>query len=305
MPKYAAILRAPDSDHTRHLAVRAATEAEARAEIARVEAEQVAYSLDADEGGAWEQTDGGVLVRQGLNGADYDKVLADYRFDDSGRVIFTGGPGTGSARLRGKLAQHHQASPFTVESLELIDEDRERRQALIRQAVKLAEVPEEWLKVLDELRERGIPINAVTAALYGVPLKNMLGGTSVWDWDTSVIQCSLHTGYSADFDTHDYFDDVSASEVTGTNYTSLGNTLTCSAPTYDTASDQVRCDASDTSWATSTISATDAIVWQNTGGASSTDPLIAGIDFGATVSTTAGTFQITFDSTGVVVIDVT
>jgi hypothetical protein len=305
MPKYAAVLKAPDSGHTRHMAVHAATEAEARAEIARVEAEQVAYSLDADVAGVWEQGGGGVIVRQGLNEGDYDKVLKDYRFDDTGRVIFTGGPGTGEARFRGKLAQHHQRSPFEVASLDLVDVDQERRAALIRQAVKLQEVPGEWLKVLDELRERGIPINAVTAYLYGVPLKNMLGGTSVWDWDTSTIKCTLHTGRTADVDTHDYFNDASGTEITGTGYTAGGNTLTCSAPTYDTTSDQVRCDASDTSWTTSTLSATDAEVWQDTGGASSTDPLIAGVDFGATVTTTAGTFQITWDSTGIIVIDVT
>lgn len=304
MPKYAAVLKATDSEHRRHLSVRATSEDDARAQLAALEAEQVAYTLDSDVGGAWERTDGGVLVRCGLDEQDHEKILADYRLDDSGRVVFTGA-GTGDARLRGKLAQHNQAAPYTVESLELVDSDRERVQHLLRELQRLHQVPGEWQAVLDGLSDRGIPLNAVTAQLYGVPLKNLLGGTGVWDWDTSVIKCSLHTAYTADYDAHDFMNDARSTEVTGTGYTADGVTLTCSAPSYDTASDQVRCDATDVSWTTSTISATDAVVWQNTGGADSTDPLIGGVDFGATVSTTAGTFQITWDSTGVVVLDLT
>jgi hypothetical protein len=305
MHKYAAVLRAADSDHRRFLSVRAADEQDARAQLAALEAEQVAYSLDADVGGAWEQTDGGALVKCGLNEGEYERILADYRFDDAGKVVYTG-TGTGSARLRGKLAQHNQKAAFTVESLDLVDPDRERLQWLLREATKLsADHADLWQGALDELRERGIPVNVVTASLLGVPLKNMLGGTSVWDWDTSTIKTSLHTSVTPDVDTVDYFNDVSASEHAATgSYTA--QTLTCSAPTYDTTSDQVRCDATDFSISSSTItSATDAFVWQDTGGASSTDPLIAAIDFGAPVSTTSGTFAITWDSTGIVVIDCT
>jgi hypothetical protein len=305
MPKFAAVLTAPDSNHRRHLAVNAVDEADARAQIAALEAQEVAFTLDDDIGGAWEQTDGGVLVKCGLGDAEYESVLKDYTFDDTGKVVYTGA-GTGSARLRGKLAQHNQTQPYTVESIELVDPDREKVQWLLREATRLSSSRAElWAEAVQEMKAQGIPTAVVTAGLFGVPLKNMLGGTSVWDWDTTVQQCSLHTALTYDLDAHDFFNDVSASEVTGTNYVANGFTLTCSAPTYDTASDQVRCDAGDASWATSTISATDAAIWTNTGGASTTDPLIAGIDFGATVSTTAGTFQITFDSTGIVVLDLT
>jgi hypothetical protein len=305
MTKFAAVLQAPDSGHTRHTAVYAATEADARREIARREAEMVAYTLDGDVARAETLTDGSGLVRVGLNEGDYDKVLRDYRFDDTGRVVFTGGPGTGDARLRGKLAQHHQRAPFEIRSLTEVNPDLERVRAMIREAQRLsASNAPMWQAFLDGLQQAGVPINAVTAAIYGVALKDHFSGAAVWDWDTDTIKCSLHTAYSADFDTHDRFNDVSGSEVTGTNYTSGGHTLSCSAPTYDTGSDQVRCDATDLSIATSTISATDAIIRKDTGTAS-TSPLIVGIDFGATVSTTAGTFAIVFDSTGVFVIDCT
>jgi hypothetical protein len=46
------------------------------------------------------------------------------------------------------------------------------------------------------------------------------------------------------------------------------------------------------------------VVYKSTG-TGSTSPLISFLNFGADVSTTAGTFQITWDATGIVVIDVT
>ena len=146
---------------------------------------------------------------------------------------------------------------------------------------------------------------AVTALLYGTPLKNMFSGSNLWDWDTDTIKCALLTSaYTPAQDTHAFWSDVSANEATGTGYTAGGATMTCSAPTYDATSDQVRMDASDVSWSTSTITARYAVVYKDTGTAS-TSPLIGYVDFGADVSTTAGTFQITWDATGVVIIDVT
>jgi hypothetical protein len=47
------------------------------------------------------------------------------------------------------------------------------------------------------------------------------------------------------------------------------------------------------------------VIYNDTAGASSTDPVGGWVDFGADVSTTAGTFQITWDATGIVVFDVT
>jgi hypothetical protein len=47
------------------------------------------------------------------------------------------------------------------------------------------------------------------------------------------------------------------------------------------------------------------VLWVNTAGASSTDPILGNVDFGATVTTTAGTFTITWDATGIFVFDLT
>jgi hypothetical protein len=145
---------------------------------------------------------------------------------------------------------------------------------------------------------------AVTAFLYGVPIKNQYDGTAVVDFDTDTIKVMLLTGHTPAQDTHDFVNDVNTNQVTGTGYTAGGATLGTKTVTYDTASDQIRLDAADTTWTTSTISATHAVVYKDTGTAA-TSPLMALVDFGATVASTAGTFQITWDSTGIVVIDVT
>lgn len=115
---------------------------------------------------------------------------------------------------------------------------------------------------------------------------------------------SLHTNsYSPAQDTDDFWNDAT-NEVTGTGYTTGGATLGTKTSTYDTATDTIRLDAADTTWTTSTITARRAVIYKSTG-TSSTSPVIGWLDFGADVSTTAGTFQITWDATGIVVYDVT
>lgn len=59
-------------------------------------------------------------------------------------------------------------------------------------------------------------------------------------------------------------------------------------------------DAADPSWTTSTITARKAVVYRDTG-TDSTSPLLFLIDFGADVSSTAATFQITLPTLGLFV----
>lgn len=140
---------------------------------------------------------------------------------------------------------------------------------------------------------------AVTTKWFGVPFKNFVSGANLWDWDTDTIKISLHTvTYTPDQDTHDFYNDVT-NEVSSAGYTAGGATLTCSAPTYDTATNEIRLDATDPSWTGVTFTARYAIVYKSTGTAS-TSPLIAYIDFGADQTVSAGTFTIVFDATGVV-----
>jgi hypothetical protein len=124
------------------------------------------------------------------------------------------------------------------------------------------------------------------------------------DFDTDTIKVALlSSSYTPDQDAHDYFNDVSSNEVSGTGYTAGGNTLGSKTATYDSANNVIVLDAADTTWSSSTITARYAVVYDSTGTAS-TSPLIGYVDFGSDQSSTNGNFTITWDSTGIVRITV-
>jgi hypothetical protein len=124
------------------------------------------------------------------------------------------------------------------------------------------------------------------------------------DYDTDTIKVALLTSsYTPDQDAHDYFNDVSSYEVSGTGYTAGGNTLASKTATYDSATNVIILDAADTTWASSTITARYAVIYDSTGTAS-TSTLIGYVDFGSDQSSTNGNFTITWDATGIVRITV-
>lgn len=142
---------------------------------------------------------------------------------------------------------------------------------------------------------------AVSAKLYGSVIAKAFNKEI--DLDTDIIKVALCTSsYTPDQDTHDYFNDIT-NEVTGTGYTAGGATLGSKAVTYTAGTNTFMFDAADTSWTTSTITARYAIIYESTGTAS-TSALIAYVDFGADVVSTAGTFQITWDSAGLFTVTV-
>lgn len=118
------------------------------------------------------------------------------------------------------------------------------------------------------------------------------------DLDTDTVKVALVTSsYAPNQDTHDFFDDVT-NEVTGTGYTAGGATLGSPVVTLDTTNDRVDFDAADTSWTSSTLTARAAVIYKSTGTAS-TSPLIAYIDFGSDQVSSAGTFLITWNASGI------
>jgi hypothetical protein len=124
------------------------------------------------------------------------------------------------------------------------------------------------------------------------------------DFDTDTIKVALlSSSYTPDQDVHDYLNDVSTYEVSGTGYTAGGNTLASKTATYDSANNVIVLDAADTTWASSTITARYAVIYDSTGTAS-TSALIGYVDFGSDQSSTNGNFTITWDSTGIVRITV-
>jgi hypothetical protein len=124
------------------------------------------------------------------------------------------------------------------------------------------------------------------------------------DFDSDTIKVALLTSsYTPNQDTHDYFNDVSTNEVTGTGYTAGGITLSSKTATYDSGTNVIVLDAADVTWSSSTITARYAVVYDSTGTAS-TSALIGYVDFGSDQSSTNGNFTITWDSTGIVRITV-
>ena len=144
------------------------------------------------------------------------------------------------------------------------------------------------------------------AIWYGVPVKNVYDGTETLDWNTDTIKVSLHTStYTPDRDADDYFNDATNELPTANGYTSGGVTITTPTVTFDSATDEIRLDADDVSWASSSITARTAVWKKVKGGASSADPLIGYLPFGADVTTSSGTLSITMDSTGHFKLDAT
>lgn len=121
------------------------------------------------------------------------------------------------------------------------------------------------------------------------------------DWDSDTIKVALLTNaYTPDQDAHDYFDDVVANEVTGTGYTSGGASLANKTNTYNAATNVIVLDADDVTWASSTITARYAVVYNASPATNATRPLIGYVDFGSDQSSSNGNFTITWDSTGIV-----
>ena len=121
------------------------------------------------------------------------------------------------------------------------------------------------------------------------------------DWDSDTIKVALLTNaYTPDQDAHDYYDDVVANEVTGTGYTAGGNTLANKTNTYSSATNVIVLDADDTTWASSTITARYAVIYDATPATNATRPLIGYVDFGSDQSSSNGNFTITWDATGIV-----
>jgi hypothetical protein len=112
------------------------------------------------------------------------------------------------------------------------------------------------------------------------------------DFDTVTVKVMLTTSaYTENKDTHDFRDDVT-NEVTGTGYTAGGTASTVTVNAIDTTNDRVEVTLGAVSWPTATITARKAVYYVSRGGASSADELLAVVDFGSDVVSTAATFSL-------------
>jgi hypothetical protein len=146
---------------------------------------------------------------------------------------------------------------------------------------------------------------AITVNWYGLGLLDILEAPR--DLEAVTLQLALATSsYTPNRDTHDFRDDFTANELAnGNGYTTGGVVLTTIVTSYDSASDEVRLDFDDVSW-TFTAGKTwlYGILFINTAGADSTDPLIGLLtwDTSQTVSTS---YTLQINSAGLLYLDTT
>lgn len=137
---------------------------------------------------------------------------------------------------------------------------------------------------------------AVSAKWYGQALLKALNKEI--DYDTDTIKVMLCTSaYTPNQDTHVYLSDVT-SEVTGTGYTAGGAALASKTITYTGATNVIMLDAADVTWASSTITARYAVIYDDTPATTATKPLLGYVDFGVDQTSIAGNFTITWDAAG-------
>ena len=125
---------------------------------------------------------------------------------------------------------------------------------------------------------------AITQAFCTSAKADFLSGTI--DLDAHTIKIALYTSTATlDASTTAY---TTTTEVVGTGYTAGGNTLT--GATVSTSGTTAFVDFNDTTWATATITARGALIYD----ASASNKAIAVLDFGADKTSTAGNFTVQF-----------
>lgn len=98
--------------------------------------------------------------------------------------------------------------------------------------------------------------------------------------------------YAASKTAHTKRSDVT-NEVSGTGYAAGGQAATVSVGAVDTVNNRVDVSLGGTTWSTATITARGAVYYKSRGGASTADELVAYIDFGADITSTAANFALT------------
>lgn len=118
------------------------------------------------------------------------------------------------------------------------------------------------------------------------------------DYDTATFKVLLISSVPSEtnLDAWVYRSDVT-NEITGTGYTAGGIAQAFTLSALDTTNNRQAVTYTDITngWTTATFSAVGAIIYKDTGN-SATDILLHMIDFGGTVSCTAGNYSITYSA---------
>lgn len=118
---------------------------------------------------------------------------------------------------------------------------------------------------------------------------------------TMPLYVALVTSSYSPNDNHTVYSDFSGAEVAnGSGYTTRGVLVSSPTVTVDTGSDLAVLDSSsDIVWASSTITASGAVLYASGTVGSLVHPLIAYFDFGGNHSSSNGSFTLEFSSSGI------
>ena len=147
---------------------------------------------------------------------------------------------------------------------------------------------------------------AVTASgLFYLTIRDALTNVTALDLGLETHKGALISNAATPaFDTHDAWADLSAQEVTGTNWAAGGVALT--GTTVSVSSGTFVFDATDVSVASTTLTNARAyVLYADALTTPVADPLICLVNFGSDYSTSNGTFAITWNAGGIFTIDLT
>lgn len=128
---------------------------------------------------------------------------------------------------------------------------------------------------------------------YNSFLKNQMNGAAVVDFNTDTTKIALTTASYVPSATHQFFDDIT-NEVTGTNYTAGGATIT--TPAITESAGEVSFTGDNITWAYSATGFTDArtaVLYKDTG-TPATSPLIGRYDLATDQSNASVPYSIIF-----------
>lgn len=146
---------------------------------------------------------------------------------------------------------------------------------------------------------------SATGKLYGNGLLNLLNGNVTWGSD-DVYLALASSAYTPDIDAHDFWNDVTANEVTGTNWPAGGVQADGETLSLVTANNDVEFDVTDEVVASVTLSdGKHLIVYSRTNGTDATRELIGYATFDTALAPQGGTLTLDFATTGFVLIDYT
>ena len=148
---------------------------------------------------------------------------------------------------------------------------------------------------------KGVILLSEQMVMYTRASVGFMTGECVWkETGGSTFKCALlSSSYTPSQDNDEFWSAISSYEVSsGDGYTTGGKTLVLSDPSVVTASNKTILDAADVQWTELTKTARYAVVYRDSGTAS-TSRLISYVDFGENKVASNGTLSITWGADGI------